>query len=481
MLSASPVDPRSDDRGEQSRASELRSLLARSIRLARAADDPSLELAARSAFGRAEIPIFEGGVSPIQQPDDDFALTQLRLQYVEVAGGLPTLALRAEGNKAAAVRAFMVLSRHSSDLVLNDGDRTTSIEVESTLGSDDSLDYPDLAVKTFAQWYEALDEALREREAFALPEPKFIIDEGHAGFEDINDLATRLAEEDIPGLIERDQLVRFDSAVVGAAELVQDAVARRIRLLGPLRDDPSPTYQSGAFGAGITPLGKKGEYTVAYLDEHGSDRVICPLAPTPDDPNLLAHDERSLKSSLDYWLQELGIAERSRLGPLGRNLEFELVDPQTRSRRDLTGVGVGASQILPVLVLCLAAKPGDLVLLEQPELHLHPKPQQILGDFLLGIARTGRQLLVETHSEYLVNRLRLRMVEQRLDEQPDSLKLLYAIRDQGATTFRELRPNALGAFEGGWPEGFFDQSPNESEQIVRAAAERRRRERASQA
>jgi predicted ATPase len=186
----------------------------------------------------------------------------------------------------------------------------------------------------------------------------------------------------------------------------------------------------------------------------------------------------TLVSAVHYWLGELGIADRVRVRPSGRIIEFDIVDIQTKKRRDLTSVGVGASQILPVVVLCLLAEPGDLVLLEQPELHLHPKPQQILGDFLLGIAQTGRQLIVETHSEYLVNRLRRRIVEQGLEEEQDLIRLLYAKRAKGATSFEELRPNKFGSFDE-WPEGFFDQSPRESEEIVRAAAARRRAERSA--
>ena len=139
-------------------------------------------------------------------------------------------------------------------------------------------------------------------------------------------------------------------------------------------------------------------------------------------------------------------------------------------------MGVGASQILPVVVIYLLAEAGDLVLLEQPEIHLHPRPQQVLGDFLLGIAQTGRQLIVETHSEYLINRLRRRIVEQALEEESKLIRLLYAKRSRGATSFDELRPNNFALFDV-WPEGFFDQSPRESEEIVRAAAARRRSER----
>lgn len=481
VLSASTVDPRSTDPGEQSSARELRSLLARSIRLARAGSDPSLELAARSAFGQPDAPLFEGGVRPLGRPDDEFARTQLRLPYIEVSGGLPALALRARGNKGAAARAFANLAMPGPDFILKDGDRAIVAEVKSVgrSGEPTEMLLDDNIYLAFAKWYESLDEALRQRESFRLPKPDVVLDDS-IGLT-ASDLLNELALADTPGVSERDQLERFDTGVTGAAELVQDALARRIRLLGPLRDDPSPTYLSGVLGTGITPLGKKGQFTVAYLDEHENDRVVCPLLADDENPSAPTEDERSLKSAVDYWLDKLGIAQRGKIARLGRNLEFELIDRKTGMGRDLTAMGVGASQVLPVVVLCLAAGPGDLVLLEQPELHLHPGPQQRLGDFLLGIARTGRQLLVESHSEYLVNRIRRRMVEQRLDEDPDSLKLLYATRgDLGATTFQELRPNALGAFEGGWPEGFFDQSPDEAEKIVRAAAERRRAERATE-
>jgi len=480
MLSASPVDPRSGDSGEKSRAEDLRSMLARSIRLARAASDTSLELAARSAFERPDAPVFEGGVRPLRSPEDErLAATETRLQYVEVAGGLPRLALRAVGNKRVAAEAFLALS--APDYLMGTDDRAILAEAKLSTGDGGTDQFPDEELAAaFAQWYERLDEALRERDSFALPATDFELPHELLDPDELHALLRGLADIETPEVIERDHLSRLSTGAVGAAELVQDALARRVSLLGPLRSDPRPIYQAGLVGTGITPLGKKGEHAIAFLDEHADDLVICPLVPDPDDPDQAVHDERPLKTALEYWLRQLGIADRTQIQLLGKNLDFTMVDPQTRTRRDQTEVGVGASQVIPVLVLCLAARPGDLVLLEQPELHLHPRPQQVLGDFLLGIARTGRQLLVETHSEYLVNRLRLRMVEQRIDEQPELLKLLYAIRDKGATSFHELRPNALGAFEGGWPKGFFDQSPYESEQIVRAAAERRRAERAVQ-
>lgn len=291
----------------------------------------------------------------------------------------------------------------------------------------------------------------------------------------IDALHELLMQVDLSGtdFVDRDILDEGSFGPLPLTGFVRDALAEKVHVLGPLRTDPSPSVRPGFSGRGIATLGLKGEFTVNYLEDHRDDEVLCPrtdgASPKP----------MRLEKAVAYWLSELGIGDRLITKQRGRQLEYDLVDWQTKKPRDLTSVGVGASQILPVIVICLLAKPGELVLLEQPELHLHPKPQQILGDFLLGISQTGRQLLVETHSEYLVNRLRLRMVEQELDEDLIALKILYAKRRDGATTFDEIHANKHGLFEGGWPEGFFDQSPTEAEDIIRAAVERRRRDRAS--
>jgi hypothetical protein len=182
----------------------------------------------------------------------------------------------------------------------------------------------------------------------------------------------------------------------------------------------------------------------------------------------------TLEAAVDYWAARLGLAGRVRTVNKGRaGIEAELSDLQTGEKRDLTSLGVGVSQLLPVIVLCLIARPGELVMIEQPELHLHPAPQQVLGDFLLRTAESGRQLIVETHSEYLVNRLRLHIARDELDVVSEMVQIWYARRKEGRTEFDLLRPNRFGSFEE-WPDGFFDQASLDAEQLLRAAARKRR-------
>jgi predicted ATPase len=128
-------------------------------------------------------------------------------------------------------------------------------------------------------------------------------------------------------------------------------------------------------------------------------------------------------------------------------------------------------------VMCLRAEPGDVVLIEQPELHLHPAPQQGLADFLLAMSMSGRQIIVETHSEYLINRLRLRIAEDDAETISGLVKIIFAEREEGKTQFRAIKPNSYGSFDD-WPDNFFDQAPKETEKILRAAMTKRKRQRA---
>ena len=165
-------------------------------------------------------------------------------------------------------------------------------------------------------------------------------------------------------------------------------------------------------------------------------------------------------------LQTIRVVQEARVGNT-ITVETEGLDKEV----PLDAVGVGVSQLLPVLVLCLLSEPGSMILLEQPELHLHPALQQRLADFLIAVARSGRQLIVETHSEYIVSRLRRRIAEDTSDE--DDLlamsKIVFAERDRqtGLTTYREVEFSPYGAIEE-WPKGFFDQASEEEREIIRS-------------
>jgi predicted ATPase len=243
--------------------------------------------------------------------------------------------------------------------------------------------------------------------------------------------------------------------------------------LGPLREDPRVTYPHSIAGSTHMPLGRKGESTASVLLQSSTGgRRSAPVGagryPLPDDQGT-----SSLQESVGAWVKEFGLGETLYVGDQDRYGVAFTID-----RRDLTSVGTGVSQILPVMVLCLKALPGQLVLLEQPELHLNPALQQKLADFFLAMVRSGRQLIVETHSEYVVTRLRLRVAEDEKDEVRNLFNIVFTEQDEKRqTNFRVLDVDESGALGvDDWPVGFFDQAGNDVEAIMRLALNRLKRD-----
>jgi predicted ATPase len=250
-----------------------------------------------------------------------------------------------------------------------------------------------------------------------------------------------------------------------------------VRYLGPLRDEPKPVYPLEAL-ANPTEVGYKGEHTAAVLDLHRDQPIDYIPSSFVDSPTL----DRSLKrvtlhDAVVDWLSYVGVAEEVKTddqGKLGHQLQ---VQTKGLARlHDLTNVGVGVSQVLPIIVMTLLAESPSLLIFEQPELHLHPKVQARLADFFLSAALLGKQCLLETHSEYLVERFRRRIAEAPDDSLIDTLKVYFTERKEGKTTCRPVNISRFGAITD-YPDEFFDQSQLETEGILQAARAKRVAER----
>ena len=120
----------------------------------------------------------------------------------------------------------------------------------------------------------------------------------------------------------------------------------------------------------------------------------------------------------------------------------------------IADVGFGVSQVLPILVALIVAEPGQLVYLEQPEMHLHPRAQAALARVLADAAERGVHVVAETHSSLLLLAIQTFVAEGNL---PRALvKLHWFTRDDnGATTITPAELDEAGAY-GNWPEDFDD-------------------------
>jgi predicted ATPase len=127
-------------------------------------------------------------------------------------------------------------------------------------------------------------------------------------------------------------------------------------------------------------------------------------------------------------------------------------------------LGTGISQVLPVIGLCLIAPEGGLILLEEPELHLNPRIQQELAGFFLAMSRADKQIIAETHSEYLITRLRL--LAAKFPETSDQFNFIFTSKNpEKGTVYVEVRSDDAGTMPE-WPEGFFDQVSNDMVELL---------------
>jgi len=261
--------------------------------------------------------------------------------------------------------------------------------------------------------------------------------------------------------------------IQSACQYMRRYFSQSIRYLGPLRDEPKAIYPLSS-GTDPFDVGLKGENTAAVLDLHKIRPIrLIPPAAFARAAVSVEPVTRTLQAAVTEWLRYLGVADsvesRDR-GKLGHELKVTI--NEGANEQDLTHVGVGVSQVLPILVMCLIADRDNVLLFEQPELHLHPKVQTLLGDFFLSMALMDKQCLIETHSEYLVNRLRFRAAAANADEVTKRMTVYFVEKKNNRSEFRPVVVNEFGAIPD-WPDGFFDQSQDEAELIIREATRKR--------
>ena len=260
--------------------------------------------------------------------------------------------------------------------------------------------------------------------------------------------------------------------MAAAAKHVDHFFSNALRYLGPLRDEPRAFYPAAAALA-PTSVGLKGEHTAAVLDLH-KDTVIhyMPASAFESEAIHRLFVTCTLETAVQDWLRYLQVADRVTTynrGKFGHELTVSV--PNAQNARNLTHVGVGVSQVLPILVAGLLADGETVLVFEQPELHLHPKVQSLLADFFISLSIMGKQCLVETHSEHVINRLRFREATS-VDPLRMPAKIYFVERNAEGSSFSEVVVNEYGAISN-WPAGFFDQGQREAERILRAAMKKR--------
>lgn len=196
-----------------------------------------------------------------------------------------------------------------------------------------------------------------------------------------------------------------------------------------------------------------GDNTLAYFNKHVDDSEMSRY-PFPD----FEESVGSLTDCVRQWVKFFGLFDEIE--------GFRLYDRHARMNMPAESFGSAVEQCLPVIVSALTCPIGGTVLIEQPEVHLHPRLQHLMGDFLFQVSLTGRQVILETHSDHLVDRVRRRVSERFDQDGNDGVICLFFERENGASKVSEFYFDEFGTSPS-WPKGFFDDSEEESLSLLR--------------
>ncbi|HEY1353896.1 MAG TPA: DUF3696 domain-containing protein [Ktedonobacteraceae bacterium] len=251
-----------------------------------------------------------------------------------------------------------------------------------------------------------------------------------------------------------------------AVEQATKFFTSKIRYLGPLRADPE-ILQGFPSSSELDDVGSKGQFA-ATVYAANQQAVISWYNPMSQ-----KIEQGILKTALDTWARYLDVAYQIELAIAGQSgVSWQVVHRAGHKPLPLTAVGVGISQILPILVMGLLAPGNTLLLVEQPELHLHPSVQARLGDFFIGLAKCGKQCIIETHSENLIYQLRYHIVQAGGQDKSDCLIYFVDQDEQESAKFEPIEISPQGNILN-WPEGFFDETALQEGRITTASLRKR--------
>jgi predicted ATPase len=267
----------------------------------------------------------------------------------------------------------------------------------------------------------------------------------------------------------------FMSIFAPALALLREELEKRLFYVGPLRSAPQRYYlHQRVVGLDVGP---SGEMAVQLLYENWEKFVdfVSILNLEEFIPTQVQLKQMSLKDAVQKTLKLLGMEQALKINKQGKNYEALLSllsEPQTYT--SIVEVGFGVSQILPIIAVSLLSPVNSILIFEQPEIHLHPRAQAGLAEFFLCLTLTGRRILVETHSDHLINRLRRRIAEDESNYFEKGINILFVHppeNGQGAIA-EKGQINKYGQIEN-WPPSFLAESAFDARAILLAASNKR--------
>ncbi len=284
----------------------------------------------------------------------------------------------------------------------------------------------------------------------------------HAVFANLLPLSVRMADSSPAN-------ERFDPYLFSRIRDILRLLTTNYSYIGPLREEPARRY---IYEDEVLEIGVKGENAAFVYLKEKNRLVRAQYVMSADGESFEQCASESLGDAVRRWFNFLGISDfqtetNNELIQLTHRASCE-----TPTRVNIADSGFGISQIFPIIVEGIRISPGTSLILEQPEIHLHPRMQMQLADYFISLGLSSKRVILETHSDHIINRLVRRIVEDK-DGKLRNMISIYFVRPSATGTFLEkINVDPKNGITN-WPEEFFDQTATEQERIMRAIMKNR--------
>ena len=240
---------------------------------------------------------------------------------------------------------------------------------------------------------------------------------------------------------------------------------RDVHYISPLRSEPMRRY---IIEQEVESIGIHGEFTPQFLEKTKKDNAKINNVPEDDKftsnytPIKLNVDE-----ALNKWVNYIGI----------NNYELESYEELLKlsiGNENILDVGFGISQLFPILVEGITSPFKTTLMLEQPEVHLHPKMQMNLADYLIALSKAHKNVIIETHSDHIINRLVKRIMQDETGALNENVKIYFFYKEKNETKYEQIKIDMVTGIEYA-PKDFFEQFGNETLEISKIGLDNMRK------
>ena len=206
-------------------------------------------------------------------------------------------------------------------------------------------------------------------------------------------------------------------------------------------------------------VGKRGEYTWEILAQSQKNNIVV------NEAMYLGEESNSLLRQTIAWMSY--IFNGARIAIKGDDSDSSVLSLLINNREDgymykPINIGFGYSYLLPLVVSGLLAKPGEILIVENPEAHLHPSAQSHMAEFYAKLAASGVQVFIESHSEHILNGVRLACVDNEIGISNTDTSVFFFGDD---FSVKKIAISKVGKMES-WPRGFFDQKEHDIAKLM---------------